>query len=180
MISDNTIDILNYIFIHSPLKIFLNDQDVSLSKPRLISLPPVPSINYKYNNLRSACRFLSRNSSFRIHIDAQSVGKYNSIYRLLILFIDMDFCRLHLNRVISGFLFCACFWLMPLFTRLRQRLKLLRFNSLRIKAITSLSEKPNCVFIASNGVRSSHAISMILSISLASIIIISRMNFFSI
>ena len=171
MISDNTIDILNYIFIHTPLKIFLNDPDVSLAKSRLISLPPVPSINYKYNNLRSACRFLIRNSSFSIHYDVQSVRKYNSFYRLLILFIDMDFCRLHLKRVMSGFLFCACFLLMPLFTRLRQRLKLLRFNSLLIIAITSLSEKPNCALIASNGVRSSQAISMILSISLASFII---------
>ena len=34
---------------------------------------------------------------------------HDDFYRLLILFSEMVFCWLLLNRVISGFLFCACF-----------------------------------------------------------------------
>jgi hypothetical protein len=90
-------------------------------------------------------------------------------YRLLILFMDMVRCKVHLKREISGFRFLLCFWLTPLCTRARQRLKLDLFNSFRMIAMTCDSEIPNCISIASNGVRSSHAISMILSMSFASI-----------
>lgn len=53
---------------------------------------------------------------------------------------------------------------MPEFTRLRHKLKEVLFSSVRISAITSFSEIKNWNAIASNGVRSSHAISMILSV----------------
>ena len=81
----------------------------------------------------------------------------------VILFPEIPFCRLDLKRCIFGRFF-RCFVDRPL-TRLRQRSKLLRFNSRRITVITSFSGSPNCISIAPKGVRSSHAISMIRSIS---------------
>ena len=99
--------------------------------------------------------------SFLIFFKAMPVNDY----RLLILFIEMVLCRLHLKRLMPGFLFCRCFWLMPLLTLLRQRLKLLRFNSLRMMAITAASFLLNWNAIASKGVLSSQAISIMRSIS---------------
>lgn len=71
---------------------------------------------------------------------------------------------MHLNLSISGFLFIRCFWLTPEFTLILQSLKLEGFNSLLITSITSDSEIPNWNSIASNGVLSSQAISMIRSV----------------
>ena len=91
-------------------------------------------------------------------------------YRLLILFIDIIRWRVLLNRDMAGSLFLSCLWLMPLCTRFRQSLKLLLFNSFRMSEITPLSVHPNCSLMASKGVLSSQAISMILSISFCSML----------
>ena len=64
-------------------------------------------------------------------------------------------------RVTSGLLSCTCVVERPE-TRARHNSKDLRFKLLRIKRITSDSLKPNCIAIASKGVLSSHAISIIL------------------
>jgi hypothetical protein len=58
----------------------------------------------------------------------------------------------------------ACFVARPL-TLARQSLKLRGFKRLRISFITSGSPRPNCCSIASKGVLSSQAISMILDSS---------------
>lgn len=87
------------------------------------------------------------------------------IYLLEILLLLIILCLLHLKRLISSLLFFRCFWLTPEFTLFLQSLKLDSFSSERISSITSDSLIPNWNCIASNGVRSSHAISMILSIS---------------
>jgi len=53
----------------------------------------------------------------------------------------------------------ACFVALPV-TLLRQRLNEDRFSSVRMMAITCDSDKPKLRSMASNGVRSSHAISI--------------------
>ena len=61
--------------------------------------------------------------------------------------------------MISGFRSFKCLVCLPA-ARFRQSLKLELVNCSRINAITLFSFKPNCWFIASNGVLSSHAISI--------------------
>jgi hypothetical protein len=89
------------------------------------------------------------------------------IHRLLILFPLICRCRELLNRTMFSGRLSKCFWLVPLFTRLRQRLKLLRFRCFRISFITCCSARPNWYSTASKGVLSSQAISMIRSMSLS-------------
>jgi hypothetical protein len=71
----------------------------------------------------------------------------------------------HLKRVTAFDRSAACLVCLPV-TRLRHITKLARFSCLRISAITCGSRKPNCLSIASNGVRSSHAICTTRSISI--------------
>lgn len=84
-------------------------------------------------------------------------------FLLEILLLLIPLWRLHLNRSTAVATFFRCFVFLPC-TRARHILKLLGFISLRISLITSFSLRSNCRAIASKGVRSSHAISMILSI----------------
>lgn len=76
----------------------------------------------------------------------------------------MAFCREHLNRETSAVLKNRCFVCRP-FILLRHILKLEALLCLRISSTTSFSDKPNWSSIASNGVRSSQAISMMRSVS---------------
>jgi hypothetical protein len=87
-------------------------------------------------------------------------------YRLLILFPVIVRCNVDLNRVVFSSRSFRCLVVRPL-VRLRHIAKLLAFMFARMSSITSFSESPNCISIASKGVRSSHAISMIRSISAA-------------
>ncbi len=78
----------------------------------------------------------------------------------------MVFCIVHLNRFTPLLRRAACLVTLPL-VRLRHILKLELFISFRINLITSFSFKPNCISMASKLVRSSHAISIMRSISLS-------------
>ena len=73
-------------------------------------------------------------------------------------------CRLHLWRPTSKPRKALCLVALPC-TLARHMRQELGFISLRIKAITSASLRPNCKRMASKGVRSSQAISMMRSIS---------------
>ena len=94
-----------------------------------------------------------------ILISGAATGKN---YRLLILFPLMLRWRLHLNRLIAGLRFLRCLLLTPLLTRFRHNRKLLGFRCLLMMTITSFSRNPNWYSMASKGVRSSQAISIIL------------------
>jgi hypothetical protein len=96
------------------------------------------------------------------------VGTSRGNHRFEILLLLIDFCREHLNRLISSLRFFKCFLLTPLFTRFRQSLKLFSFKFRRIRSITSFSVSSNWNRIASKGVRSSQAISIIRSRSASS------------
>ncbi len=82
-----------------------------------------------------------------------------------ILLWQMILCLLDLKRQIPLIRFLRCFWLTPEFTLFLQSLKLDSLSSVRISSITSDSLVPNWNVMASKGVRSSQAISMIRSIS---------------
>ena len=87
-------------------------------------------------------------------------------FLLLILLFEIVRCRLHLWRPTPKFLFFRC--LVDRFcTRFRHIFQLLRFISCRISSITLASGTPNWNSIASKGVRSSHAISLIRFTSLS-------------
>ncbi len=88
------------------------------------------------------------------------------IQRLLILLLLMCRCAVDLKRSVPAAVLALCL-VERLVTRARHMRKLLAFISWRITAITSCSLRPNCNSMASKVVRSSHAISMILSISLS-------------
>ncbi len=64
-------------------------------------------------------------------------------YLFEILLLAMVFCLEDLKRFMAPFLLWRCFLLVPLFTRFRQSLNELGFNSLRMQTITSDSESPN-------------------------------------
>ena len=72
--------------------------------------------------------------------------------------------RVHLKRSTSSALKFLCLVFLPC-TRALQRFQLACVRLLRINSITSFSDKPNCALMASNGVRSSQAISITRSIS---------------
>ena len=84
--------------------------------------------------------------------------------RLEILLPVMLRCSLHLWRPASKPRKALCLVALP-WTRARHMRHELGFISLRINAITSASLRPNCNRMASKGVRSSQAISMMRSIS---------------
>ncbi len=72
--------------------------------------------------------------------------------------------RSHLNRLTSSFRSFTNLVFRPL-TRSRQCLQLEFLRFFLISSTTSSSERPNCILIASNGVRSSQAIAITRSIS---------------
>jgi hypothetical protein len=83
-------------------------------------------------------------------------------YRFEILFPVITRCIFDLKRFTDSSRSFSC--LMDCWcARLRQRSKLLRFRLRRINRITSFSFSPNCRSMASKGVRSSQAISMMRS-----------------
>lgn len=83
-----------------------------------------------------------------------------------ILFPLIDFCRLHLKRLPTMGWPLACFVIRPC-TRARHLRQFRGCSSRFIRAFTSSSERPNCILMASKGVRSSQAISMMRSISVS-------------
>lgn len=74
------------------------------------------------------------------------------------------YCVGQYARLTSGLLSFKCLVFRPV-TRLRHSLKLEGFRDRRMNSITSDSLKPNCTSIASNGVRSSQAISITREVS---------------
>ena len=78
----------------------------------------------------------------------------------------IDFCRLHLKRLPTMGWRLACFVIRPC-TRARHLRQFRGCISRFIRAFTSSSERPNCILMASKGVRSSQAISMMRSISVS-------------
>lgn len=90
-------------------------------------------------------------------------AKFLFFYRFEILLFEMLRCRLLLNRNIRAFLFLACLLLTLLFTRLRHNLNELALSVFRMSTITSASLKSNWKWMASKGVLSSQAISIIRS-----------------
>lgn len=87
-----------------------------------------------------------------------------SCYLFDILWHDIVLCRAHLNRLILSFLRAACLVVLPL-VLCRHILKEDVLIFLGINTITSFSDKPNCMAIASKVVWSSQAISIIRSLS---------------
>lgn len=88
--------------------------------------------------------------------------RQNQVFRLLILLLLIGFWREDLNLVPFKVKSFWCLVFRPL-TRLRHILKLVAFISLRKRSITASSDSPNWWLMASKGVRSSQAISIILS-----------------
>jgi hypothetical protein len=96
------------------------------------------------------------------HCRTVSLPHYFHLFEILL--FEIALWRLHLWRSTEELRSARCLVALPC-TRLRHMRKLEAFISFRIIAITSASLTPNCICIASNGVLSSHAISIILSIS---------------
>ena len=121
------------------------------------------SNKYAGKKRRKICVFFS---SLYCVVGCQTLENTNRQdgYLLEILLRVICRCRLHRNRSTSSSRSCRCLVFLPC-TLLRQFRQLCGFSSLRISAMVSASVSPNCCSMASKGVLSSQAISMMRSIS---------------